>query len=208
MIGADLWMMRKSSFFIGVPSVFFSMPLVQHLRQRGIVVAGPLVGGDIDRALRQRQHGVLMAAGEDDLAEIGVGVGDAHLVELEARHVVAGGRIRIDQAEVLALQVVDALVRARRLDEEHRVIAGRAVGIDVVGEGVGLDAGQPGAGERRRAVAGDMDVAGALAFDDGGIVVGDAQRDLDAEFLGEIGRRTASSARSRPRRFPPERPQR
>ena len=28
MIGADLWMIRKSSFFIGVPSAFFSMPLV------------------------------------------------------------------------------------------------------------------------------------------------------------------------------------
>jgi len=40
-----------------------------------------------------------------------------------------------------------------------------------VGEGVGLDAGQPRAGERGRAVARDLDVAGALAFDDGGVVV-------------------------------------
>jgi len=27
MIGADLWIIRKSSFFIGDPSAFFSMPL-------------------------------------------------------------------------------------------------------------------------------------------------------------------------------------
>src|SRR4029077_7612479 len=75
---------------------------------------------------------------------------------------------------------------ARGLDEEHRVVAGRTVGIDVVGERVGLDAGQPGAGERGRTVAGDMDVAGALAFDHGGVVVGDTQRDFYAEFLRQV----------------------
>ncbi len=85
--------------------------LGQHLLQRRVVVVGPLVGGDIDGALRQRQQRIFVAAGEHDLAEIGVGIGDAHLVQLEARHVVAGGRIRIDQTEVLALQIIDGLVR-------------------------------------------------------------------------------------------------
>jgi hypothetical protein len=36
-------------FFIAVPSAFFSIPF-QHLREGGIVVAGPLIGCDVDGA--------------------------------------------------------------------------------------------------------------------------------------------------------------
>src|SRR4029079_3262435 len=127
-----------------------------------------------------------MAAGEDALAKMAVGVGDAQLVEFEAGNVVTRGGIRIHQAEILSLELVDRLVRASGLEEENRIVASAAVGIDVVGEGMGLDAGQPRTRKRRRAVARDMDVAGALPFDDSGVVVGDAQIDLHPEFLGKV----------------------
>jgi hypothetical protein len=54
----------------------------------GIVVGVPPIGGDVDRALSQRQYGVLMAAGKDHLREEMIGI-DAHLVHFEPRHVVA-----------------------------------------------------------------------------------------------------------------------
>src|SRR3981189_3333609 len=49
-----------------------------------------MVGRDVTGSLRQRQKRIFMATGEDDLAEIGVRIGDTHLVKLEARHIVAG----------------------------------------------------------------------------------------------------------------------
>ncbi len=112
---------------------------------------------------------------------------DAHLVEHEPRHVVARGRVGIDEAEVLALQVLDLLVGAVLLHVEDRVIALGAVGAHLDGEGFRLDARQQGAGEGCRAVHADMDVAGALAFDEGRVVIGDAQGDLGAEFLRQVG---------------------
>ena len=45
-------MMRKSSFFIGEPSAFFSMPLVSICCSVESVVGRPLVRGDVDLALR------------------------------------------------------------------------------------------------------------------------------------------------------------
>ena len=89
----------------------------------------------------------------------------------------------IDEAEVLALEILDLLIGRVLLHIEDRVVALGAVEIGLDGEGVDLGAGHQRAGEGGRAVHADMDVAGALAFDQGGIVVGDAQRDLGAEFL-------------------------
>ena len=69
---------------------------------------------------------------------------------------------------------------------EDRVVADRAVVVHGGGERLDLDAGDDGAGVGGRAVARDLDAAVALALDDGGIVVGDAQSDLGAELLGQV----------------------
>ena len=161
--------------------------LVEHAREVGIVGRVPPVGADVDRALRERENRVLVAAGENGLGEERLRV-DAEMIELEARHVVARGRIRIDEGHRLALQILDLLVGRFGEHVEHRIVALRAVAVDVDGEGVGLHADDARARERGGAVIGDLDVAGALAFDDGGVVVGDAQRHLGADFLAQIVR--------------------
>ena len=159
--------------------------LVEHAGEVGIVGRVPPVGADVDGALREREHRILVAAGEHRLGEERVRV-DAEVIELEARHVVAGGRVRVDEAHRLALEVLDLLIGRFGEHVEYRIIALRAVAVDVDGEGVGLHADDAGARERGGAVIGDLDVAGALALDDGGVVVGDAQRHLHADLLAEI----------------------
>ena len=129
---------------------------------------------------------------------------DRHLVHHEARHVVARGRIRIDQAEVLALEILDVLVARLGLHIEHRMVALGAVVVHFDGERLDLGADHIGAGVGRRTVHRDMDVAGALAFDHRGIVVGDPQRHLGAELLRQILGQRASSGWWCPRRFRPE----
>ena len=126
-----------------------------------------------------------MAASEDDLAEIGLGV-DALLVQHQSRHIVAGGRIGVHQTKVLTLEIGNGIVGAVFLHIEDGVIALRTIGVHVNAESFDLDAGDQSAGEGRRAVAGDMNIPGALPFDHGGIVIGDAQVHLHAEHPRQI----------------------
>ena len=128
------------------------------------------------------------------------GRGRCPTVEHEARHVVARSRVRVDESHRLALEILDLLIGRFGKHIEDRIVALRAVAVDVDREGVGLDADDARAGERGRAVVGDLDVAGALALDDRGIIVGDAQASLSSRSPSSDSRRTASSGRPRPSR--------
>ena len=74
------------------------------------------------------------------------------LVEREHRHVVARGGVRIDQAEILALQFFDLLVGTVGARIEYRIVSFGAVAVDVDRKRVGRYAGQTCAGERCRTV--------------------------------------------------------
>ena len=124
--------------------------LAVHAQQVGLGLVVPPVERRIAGALGDRDHRILVAAGIDDLGEELVRI-DAHLVHGKARHVVAGGRVGIDQAEVLALQVFELLERRVLLHVEHRVVALGAVGADFDRERLDLDAGDVGARVGRRA---------------------------------------------------------
>src|SRR5690606_9668230 len=157
-----------------------------HAGQVGIVFRVPGVGSGIGGALRQSENCVFMAASEEVLTEERIDA-IAFAVEEEARRIVARSRVRIDESNGLALQVVHLLVRAVGANINDRIIAVDAGIVTLVDERRGFDAGHDGAGVGRRAIECDLDVTGALAFDNGCIVVGDAQRYLGAEFLAEIG---------------------
>src|SRR5262249_31531534 len=104
--------------------------------------------------------------------------------ERKTGNVVAGCGVRVHQAKVLAFEVLHLLVGTVLLDVEDGVITLGAVAVDLDGEGLRLDARQQRTGERGRSVHADMDVAGALTFDQSRIVVGDAQGDLRSKLIG------------------------
>ena len=164
----------------------FGHALAVHAHQHGFLLVIPPVGSDIDRALTKRDHRIFMAAGIDQLSEEGVGI-DAHLVERETRHIVARCRIGIDQTDVLALQIFDLLVGRIFLHIEYRIIALGAVQIDLHGNRLDLGAVHIGAGIGGWSVESQMDLAGLLAFDHGGIILCNAQGHFGAELFGEIG---------------------
>ena len=90
-------------------SAALTMFLRVHAQEVRFLLVVPPVERRVAGALLHGDHRVLVAAGIDDLAEELVGI-DAHLVHGKARHVVAGGRVRVDEAQVLALEVLDLLV--------------------------------------------------------------------------------------------------
>src|SRR5271165_5044926 len=108
------------------------------------------------------------------------------LCQVEPGGVVAGGRIWIDKADGLALEVVNVLVRAVGLDVDDRVITDRTVIVAGGDKRLGLDAREIRGRVGRGAVIGDLDVAGALTLDDRCIVVRQPQFDRHAELLGQI----------------------
>src|ERR1700761_8706055 len=122
-----------------------------------------------------------MAAGDERLAEIGIGH-DAALVEDEHRHVESGRRVRVDEADVLALQVFQRFIRAFGEHIEYRIISPGAVAVGINGEGFGLHADQTGAREGCGYESCDMDVSGPLSFDHGGIVGSNPYRYFHTEL--------------------------
>ena len=151
------------------------------------ILVVPPVKRRVARALVHGDHSVLVAAGIDDLGEERLRI-DAHLVHGIARHVVARSRVRIDEAQILAFEVLDCLGGRAALDVQHRVVALGAVGADLDRERLDLGAGDVGPRIGRRAVHGDVDIAGALTLDDGRVVVRYPQGYLCSELFGEIVR--------------------
>src|SRR5258706_7895527 len=123
-----------------------------------------------------------MAAGDDRFTKERVDV-NSGLVQEKPRRVVTGSRVWIDEADRLALQFVDVLVRTVYLYIDDRVIADRAIIVAGRDERLGLHLGQMGLCVGRWTVISDLNIAGTLTFDDRRVIIGDAQFDRDAEFL-------------------------
>ena len=85
--------------------------LVEHAGEVAVVVGVPPVGADIDRALASAITAFSWLPVTTTLEKYFSAL-DVALVQRIQRHVVAGGRVRIDQAEILALQIRQRLVRA------------------------------------------------------------------------------------------------
>src|SRR6202021_494183 len=98
--------------------------LRDHASQVRVVIGIPPIGGAIDGALVERDDAILMAAGDNGLTEEAIRV-DPDLVQIEPRGVVAGGRVGIDKADRLTLEIMDVLIGTVGFYIDHRVVPDR-----------------------------------------------------------------------------------
>jgi len=157
-------------------------PLRFHALEVRDVLIVPPIGSHIDRSVFQSENRILVAAGINDFAEKLVGI-DLHFVQRKARHVIAGGGVGINKAEILALQIFYLLIGTVFLHVEDRVIGLTAIGGDFNGEWLNLYAGHVSARIRGRAIIANMNLPAALAFDHTGIICSDLEFDRYTELL-------------------------
>lgn len=115
------------------------------------------------------------------------GVETSFLQEIAGRDV-AGGRVRIGEGQALALEIVDAAVRAVRPDDDHRMVARESIAVRLHGQGLDLAAGhEPRLRARRGAEAGELELTRLESLDRPRVVGGVVHPQLHAQRPLHVG---------------------